>query len=130
MQANTTTFRQRWSKAKLKKSVVFWIAIGAVLLTLFLGFTRGGWTTGGNAASMAEKAAAGAVVERLTPICVAQFSADSQQAVKLEELQAITSSSKRINFVKEQGWATMPGETDPDNRVASACTKQLMLIGE
>jgi hypothetical protein len=62
--------------------------------------------------------------------CVAQFSADSQQAVKLEELQAITSSSKRINFVKEQGWATMPGETDPDNRVASACTKQLMLIGE
>jgi hypothetical protein len=32
--------------------------------------------------------------------------------------------------VKEQGWATMPGETDPDNRVASACTKQLMLIGE
>jgi hypothetical protein len=130
MQANTTTFRQRWSKAKLKKSVVFWIAIGAVLLTLFLGFTRGGWTTGGNAASMAEKSAAAAVVERLTPICVAQFSADSQQAVKLEELQAITSSSKRINFVKEQGWATMPGETDPDNRVASACTKQLMLIGE
>jgi hypothetical protein len=50
--------------------------------------------------------------------------------MKLEELQAITSSSKRINFVKEQGWATMPGETDPDNRVASACTKQLMLIGE
>jgi hypothetical protein len=130
MQANTTTFRKRWSNAKLKKSVVFWIAIGAVLLTLFLGFTRGGWTTGGNAASMAEKAAAGAVVERLVPICIAQFSADSQQAVKLEELQAITSSSKRINFVKEQGWATMPGETDPDNRVASACTKQLMLIGE
>jgi hypothetical protein len=130
MQANTTTFRQRWNNAKLKKSVVFWIAIGAVLLTLFLGFTRGGWTTGGNAASMAEKSAAAAVVERLTPICVAQFSADSQQAVKLEELQAITSSSKRINFVKEQGWATMPGETDPDNRVASACTKQLMLIGE
>jgi hypothetical protein len=127
MQANTTTFRQRWSKAKLKKSVVFWIAAGAVLLTLILGFTRGGWTTGGNATNMAEKAVAGAVVERLTSICVAQFGADSQQALKLEELQAITSSSKRIAFVKDQGWATMPDETSPDNKIASECAKQLML---
>lgn len=130
MQANTTTFRQRWSTAKLKKSVVFWIAVGAVLLTLFLGFTRGGWTTGGNATNMAEKAVAGAVVERLTSICVAQFGADSQQALKLEELQAITSSSKRIAFVKDQGWATMPDETSPDNKIASECAKQLMLIAQ
>ena len=129
MQA-TTTFRQRWSKAKLKKSVVFWIAVGAVLLTLFLGFTRGGWTTGGNASNMAEKSAAAAVVERLTPICVAQFSADSQQALKLAELQAISSSRNRTAYVTEQGWATMPGETAPDKQVATACTKQLMLIGE
>ena len=130
MQANTTTFRQRWSTAKLKKSVVFWIAVGAVLLTLFLGFTRGGWTTGGNATNMAEKAVAGAVVERLTSICVAQFGADPQQALKLEELQAITSSSKRIAFVKDQGWATMPDETSPDNKIASECAKQLMLIAQ
>ena len=130
MQANMTDFRHRWSNAKLKKSVVFWIAVGAVLLTLFLGFTRGGWTTGGNASNMAEKSAAAAVVERLTPICVAQYSADSQQTVKLKELQAMTSSSKRITFVKEQGWATMPGETAPDKQVATACTKQLMLIGK
>ena len=127
MQA-TTTFRQRWSKAKLKKSVVFWIAVGAVLLTLFLGFTRGGWTTGGNAANMAEKSAAAAVVERLSPICIAQFSAEPQQALKLAELHAMNSTSKRITFVKEQGWATMPGETDPDTNVARECTKQLMLI--
>ena len=130
MQANTTTFRQRWNNAKLKKSVVFWIAIGAVLLTLFLGFTRGGWTTEGNATNMADKAAAGAVAERLTSICIAQFSSDPQQAVKLAELQAITSSSKRVAFVKEQGWATMPGETAPDNKVATQCTNQIMLSAQ
>jgi hypothetical protein len=130
MQANTTNFRKRWSNAKLKKSVVFWIAVGAVLLTLFLGFTRGGWTTEGNATNMADKAAAGAVVERLTSICIAQFSSDPQQAVKLAELQAITSSSKRVAFVKEQGWATMPGETAPDSKVATQCTNQLMLIAK
>ena len=130
MQANLTDYRHRWNTAKLKKSVVFWIAVAAVLLTLFLGFTRGGWTTGGNATSMAEKSAAGAVTERLTSICVAQSGADPQQAMKLGELQAVTSSSKRITFVKEQGWATMPGETDPDTNVARACTKQLMLIAQ
>jgi hypothetical protein len=126
MQAKTTSIRQRWDKAKLKKSLVFWIAVGAVVLTLFLGFTRGGWTTGGNATNMAEKAASGAVVERLTSICVAQFNADAQRAVKLEEFQA-ASSSQRSKIVRDQGWATMPGETDPDNKVAHECARQIML---
>jgi hypothetical protein len=128
MKANLTDIRQRWDQAKLKKSIVFWIVIGAVLLPLFLGFGRGGWMTAGSAVSMAEKSAQVAVAERLTSICVAQFGADSQQAQKLEELQGISSSSKRITFVKEQGWATMPGETDPDTNIARECTKQLMLV--
>ena len=129
MQANMTDFRHRWSNAKLKKSVVFWIAVGAVLLTLFFGFTQGGWTTGASARNMAETSAKGAVVERLTPICVAQFNADTQRTVKLEELKA-ASSSQRSKIVKEQGWATMPGETDPDNKVARECTNQIMLIAQ
>jgi hypothetical protein len=130
MQANMTDFRHRWGNAKLKKSVVFWIAVGAVLLTLFLGFTRGGWTTDASARNMAETSAKGAVVERLTPICVAQFNADAQSVVRLQELKAISSSRNRTAYVTEQGWATMPGEKAPDKQVATACTKQLMLIGE
>lgn len=136
MQANSTgirqsytDIRQRWSQAKLKKSVVFWIAIGAIVLTLFLGFTRGGWTTSGSAEEMAEKSAQSAVVARLAPICVAQFNADAQRVVKLSELKA-ASSFNRAGYVKEQGWATMPGETAPDSRVATECAKQLVLIGE
>ena len=137
MQANPTgirqsytDFRQRWSQAKLKKSFVFWIAIGAIVITLFLGFTRGGWTTGGSASHMAEVSAQNAVVARLAPICVAQFNADAQSVVRLGELKAISSSRNRTAYVTEQGWATMPGETAPDKQVATACTKQLMLIGE
>jgi hypothetical protein len=60
---NFTDIRQRWDKAKLKKSVVFWIAIGAIILTIFLGFSRGGWTTGGSAEEMAEKSAQSAVLK-------------------------------------------------------------------
>jgi len=127
---NFTDIRQRWSQAKLKKSGVFWIAIGAIVLTLFLGFTRGGWTTGGSARQMAEESAQSAVVARLAPICVAQFNADAQSVMKLQELKAISSSRNRTVYVTEQGWATMPGEKAPDQQVAAACARQLDLIGE
>lgn len=129
MQASLTDFRHRWDKAKLKKSVVFWIVIGAIVLVLFLGFTQAGWKTGANAQDMANTSAQSAVVDRLAPICVAQFNADTQGATKLSEMKDI-SSSQRTKYVKEQGWATMPGETGPDNKVASACTKQIMLIAQ
>ena len=127
---NFTDIRQRWSQAKLKKSVVFWIAVGAIILTMFLGFTQGGWTTGGSARQMAEESAQSAVVARLAPICVAQFNADGQAAVKLAELKAISSSRNRTAYVTDQGWATMPGETAPDRQVAAACASQLNLIGK
>ena len=130
MQAKPTGIRQRWSQAKLKKSVVFWIAIGAIVITVFLGFTRGGWTTGGSADHMAEVSAQNAVVARLAPICVAQFNADAQSVVRLQELKAVGSSSKRTAYVTDQGWAMMPGETESDRPVAAECAKQLMLIGE
>lgn len=129
MQATLTDIRQRWSSAKPTKTITFWIAVGAIVLTVVLGFTRGGWTTGETATKMAETAAQSAVVARLAPICVAQSNADSQQAVKLEELNAL-SSFNRATFVEEQGWATMPGETAPDKRVARECARQIMLINE
>jgi hypothetical protein len=79
---------------------------------------------------MAEESAQNAVVARLAPICVAQFNADGQAAVKLAELKAIGSSRNRTAYVTDQGWATMPGETAPDRQVAAACASQLNLIGE
>jgi hypothetical protein len=120
-----TDIRHRWSQAKLKKSVVFWIAIGAIVLTLFLGFTQGGWTTDGAAKQSADSA----VLARLTPICVAQFEGDPQRALKLEELRAVGSFQRAV-YVKDQGWATMPGEAAPDHLVATECAKRLVLLGK
>jgi hypothetical protein len=126
---NLTGLRQRWGKAKPTKTTAFWIALGAIVLTLILGFTRGGWTTGGSATKMAETSASSAVIARLAPICVAQFNADAQRGAKFTELKALT-SFKRSAFVEEQGWATMPGESAADKGVIAECTKQLMLIEE
>jgi hypothetical protein len=130
MQANIADIRQRWNKAKLTKMRVFWVVIGAIILTLYLGFSRGGWMTGGSAQQMSESAAQVAVVERLVPICVAQFNQDPGKDQKLIELKGISNSSKRATYVKDQGWATMPGEVNPDSKVATECTNQLMRLDE
>lgn len=125
-----TNMGRSWNKAKLTKATTFWIAIGAIVLVLYLGFARGGWVTDSTAQQRAETSAQGAVVARLVPICVAQFNQDAERDQKLTEFKALTTSSRRATFVKDQGWATMPGENGPDNRVATECANQIMLIGE
>lgn len=130
MQANIANIRQRWNEAKLTKSAAFWIAVGAVILTLILGFSRGGWMLGGSAQTLANRAAQDAVVDRLASICVTQSEQDSLSSGKLAEFKDLTSSTRRTTYVKDQGWATMPDETDPDNRVATECAQQLMRLDE
>ncbi|MCB8972615.1 MAG: hypothetical protein H6654_03585 [Ardenticatenaceae bacterium] len=130
MQANIANIRQRWAKAKLTKMAAFWVAIGAIILTLFFGFSRGGWMTGGSAERMAESASQSAVVERLAPICVMQFNQDPSRDQKLEELKTLGSDFQRAKYVKEQGWATIPGEETPDGPVATECAKRLMQLNE
>ncbi len=130
MQTKLSNIRQRWDKAKQSKSTTFWIAVGAIIITLYFGFSRGGWTLGSSAQTMADRAAEDAVVERLAPICVAQFNQDPLNAQKLAELQVLTTPTQRTTYVKDQGWATMPGEAAPDNRVATECARQLMLIDQ
>ena len=68
-----------------------------------------------------------AVVDRLVPICVAQFNQDPEKDKKLEELMA-KSSWDRDKYVREQGWATVPFEKEPDSKVADKCTDQIMQV--
>jgi hypothetical protein len=121
------SFGEKWREARLAKRFVFGLMVAAAVLTMIVGFKWGGWVTGGAAQQQVSAGAKNAVALRLVPICVAQFNLDSQSAPKLAELKAITSSRDRPEYVKQQGWATMPGETTPDNDVANACAK--LLIG-
>ena len=106
-----------WGKIK----VGCWSAIGGAIVLAIIGFVWGGWVTGGTAEGMA----ADAVVDRLTLICVAQFTQDPEQAQKINELNK-KDVWDRQNYVEKQGWATMLGETKPDRKVANACAKQLL----
>jgi len=127
---NLSDIRQKWNNAKPTKSVTFWIAVGAMLLTIYLGFAQAGWVTGGTALELAERTSEDAIVARLAPICVAQFDQDSENGQKLIDFKELTTATQRASYVKDQGWATMPGEADPDNKVARECAEQIMLNSE
>ena len=128
-QETKVSYRQRWDKARAAKKVVFWAIIGAIVLTMIVGFNWGGWVTGGTAQKMGKTMAQDAVVQRLAPICVVQFNQDPGKAQKLIEFNEVK-KHERDDYVREQGWATMPGEADPDRMVADACVKQLVQLNQ
>ena len=108
-QEKKVSFRQRWNEFQPTKTVLFWSVVAAVILTMIVGFSWGGWVTGGTAQKMAEVAATKAVVERLSLICVDQFSQDPDKAQKLIAF-IDTKSYQRDDYVTDQGWATMFGD--------------------
>jgi hypothetical protein len=126
-QKKKVSFKKWWSEARPTKTAVFWSWMASIVLTMIIGFAWGGWVTGGTARRLAEDIAKDAVVERLAPICVSQFNEDPEKDLKLEELKK-ASSYERRGYVQEQGWATMPGEEEPDRQVVDECVKLLMLI--
>jgi hypothetical protein len=119
------SYGERWDKAQASKTVVFWISVAVIILTIIVGFTWGGWVTSGTAQRMANEA----IIQRLSSICVGQFNQDPQKDQKLTELQA-ASRYQRDAYVKEQGWATMPGEQEPNRQVTTACTQLIVQINQ
>jgi len=120
-------FRDRWREARPTKTLVFWTCVASAVLTMIIGFSWGGWVTGGTVRTTAEITALDAVVKRLAPICVVQSGSDPAKARKLIALKE-ESSWQRGEYVGKQGWATMPGEQEPDGKVAEACAKLLVPV--
>jgi hypothetical protein len=97
--------------------------VGAIALAI-VGFSWGGWVTGGTATKEAAAASHDAVVAALAPICVEQFRAQGDAGAKIDALVK-TSSWERGTMVRESGFATMPGAKTSDPDVATACAKIL-----
>jgi hypothetical protein len=119
------SYGERWNKIRPTKTIVFWFVVATVVLTIVIGFVWGGWITGSTAQQMTNDA----ITQRLSSVCVGQYDQDLGKIQKLRELKE-TSSYQRDDYVKEQGWATMPGEEKPDNKVADTCAKQLVEINQ
>jgi len=106
------------------KPFVWGMAVGSLVLLIVV-FSAGWVVTSSSAEAQAKETAANAVLDRLTPISVAQFMNDPNRVARLKELKA-EEYYKRGEFVQKQGWATMPGEKEADSGVADECARRLM----
>ena len=106
------------------RSALWGAAAGAIALAI-VGFSWGGWVTGGTAETLAKNRAATAVVAALTPICVEKFRQAADASANLVEMKKATYAWDQSKYVEKGGWATMPGSTEPNSAVAKACAESL-----
>jgi len=106
------------------KPFVWGMAVGMVVL-LFVIFSAGWVVTSGTAKAEAKAMATDAVMNRLAPIAIAQFMEGPNKEAQLKELKKLDYLD-RSAFVKTQGWATMPGEKEPQSDVVNECARRLM----
>ena len=94
-----------------------------------VGFTWGGWVTGGKAEADATQRANAAVVVALTPICVEKFKHSAEVSTNLAALKKADSWAQG-DFVEKGGWATVPGPTSPEqvSALAKACASSLASV--
>ena len=109
-----------WTKPGITGAIVGGIA------TMIIGFSQGGWYTGGSAERLAQQKSNVAVIDALVPVCVSQSKLDPQATAKLGQLVAMKTSYEQRDFVISSGWATMPAADGPNRDLASACADALV----
>jgi hypothetical protein len=133
-QRQNQTLSQRFQHYHASKSVLFWACAGSVVVATIVGFSWGGWTTGGTAREMAEDSAAQARQELAAVVCVDRFMAAPDAGVQLIALQEIESSYAQSKFVQDGGWATILPATSTtdytaradDRKAAGLCAEELV----
>jgi hypothetical protein len=116
--------RQRWDELRLTKTQAFWLAAGAVVATLAIGFGAAGWVTGGTAEARVQEAATKARHELAAAICVEEFMAAADAKARLAKLAQATWYD-RGEMIAKGGWATMPDRKEPNGTVATLCAEKL-----
>jgi hypothetical protein len=118
---------QRWEASRPTKTVLFWSCAGCAVATIVVGFTWGGWTTGGTARSAAREAALGSRNELAAAVCVDRFKAAADGPAQLVALKAL-GSWDRGPFVEKGGWAAMPDKVAPGDGTARLCGEKLAAL--
>lgn len=98
-----------------------WGAVGGAIVAMVIGFSWGGWMTGGAATKMRAAGAEDAVVQAFTPLCVVKAEQQTEQIALLKE----TSRYKRDNFVIDAGWVDNVSEKYR-SEVADACADTII----
>jgi hypothetical protein len=126
MQSNTKqSLSKRWETYQPSKTLLVWACVATAIVTMIVGFSWGGWVTGGTSRTAAATAGNVARGELASAICVERFKAAPDSAAQLVAFKAIKETYKQRQFVEAGGWATMPGQTSPDRLGAEGCAVAL-----
>lgn len=101
------------------KPAVYGALIGAGVFGI-VGFTWGGWVTGGTAHDRAMAMSRDDVVAAMVPVCLDMARTDPDRAAKLAAIRA-ASTYQRRDALMEAGWATVPGAEVPNRQIAQSC---------
>ena len=118
--ADKKSLGQRWEEYRASKATVFWSCVGVSILTMVIGFTWGGWVTGGTAQEMTQEARRNLAAT----FCVNRFLAASDAATQHAAFMEI-SDWQRDEFIQEGGWAKMPALERPLAGIADLCADKL-----
>ena len=121
------SFSQRWAEFRPSKGLWIWSCIGAIVLTMIVGFTAGGWVTGGTADEMASSAASETRSEIVAKLCVNKFVSNANAEGRLAALKE-ADSWERDNMIEDGGWTKIAGLTEDVNGAADLCADQLVAM--
>ncbi|MDA3889387.1 MAG: hypothetical protein PF443_11445 [Allgaiera sp.] len=105
------------------KPGIYGALIGAVFVGV-VGFSWGGWMTGGGANKMASEMSHDDVIAALVPVCLDVARTDPDRIGQLATIRAAVTFRRR-DALMEAGWATVPGSDAPDRDLAEACLAEL-----
>ncbi|WP_157019392.1 hypothetical protein [Mesorhizobium xinjiangense] len=120
-----TSIVQRWNDYQPSKSTLVWACAVTVVATIVVGFSWGGWVTGGTSRTLASTAGDAARGDLAALICVERFNAAPDSRARLAEFKALNGTYKQRQFVEAGGWAMMPGEESAGRRAAESCALAL-----
>jgi hypothetical protein len=99
-------------------------AVAGALVVGIVGFSWGGWVTGGTAHDRATAMSHDDVVAAMVPVCLEKAQNDPDRTAKLTVIRDARTYQRR-QALMETGWATMPGAENPDRDIAQACLASL-----
>jgi hypothetical protein len=118
--ADKKTLGQRWEDYRASKTTLFWSCVAFGILTIVVGFSWGGWVTGGTAKEMVQEAR----TNLAATFCVQRFLNASDAGSQHDSLMK-TSNWQRDDFIEKGGWAKLPDLDRPIAGVAGLCAEKL-----
>lgn len=124
--ANDESLGKRWESYRPSKGIWFWSCVACVAATIVIGFSWGGWVTGGTSTQLAANAASEASAQMAAADCIIRFKKGPDATGQLTALKKADSSYEQADLIKKNGWATMPGSKDPVEGAADICARNLV----